>query len=258
MEQMDSAAARSKVVVGSGWWSAPERSRWNIGDDRTRSTEFFALWHRQVIKAFDPSIILVTDSCSPQKPDWQRFERVKWLELDRNYGHANDIRVGLSETKYSGFTRSVLMGAAFAICCDADYFVYVEQDCLVRGENFLQVATGGQAFDFFCGETTTGGRAFNGGMAAPMPQRSLQIATRIGMRKLVSALLSAPETDGELPGEVKMARDMAPLGLVSAPYGRSRPIDFSLSHFYAQHMTLDELRAFLRAENLDFGDWFTA
>jgi hypothetical protein len=31
----------SKIVVGSGWWSAGVRSPWAIGDDATRSAAFF-------------------------------------------------------------------------------------------------------------------------------------------------------------------------------------------------------------------------
>ena len=54
-----------------------------------------------------------------------------------------------------------------------------------------------------------------------------------------------------------MERDMAPHGILLAPYGRSRPIEFSRSHFYAQHLTRDELNAFLESENLQFDDWFS-
>ena len=172
---------QAKVIVGSGWWSSGSRSQWNKGDDLTRSPAFFALWHHQVLKSLDPSLILVTDSNSPNKPEWQRFDRVRWLELDKNYGHANDIRVGLSRTKYSGATRAQLTGALYALCCDADYYVYVEQDCLLKGEDFLTQAIGDEEFDFFCGQRAVGGRSFDGGIAASMLQESVMVMNRRGI-----------------------------------------------------------------------------
>jgi hypothetical protein len=247
---------RGKVVVASGWWSDTSRSAWNIGDDLTRSPQFFALWHRQVMLSFSPDSIVVTDSNSPLKPEWSKFQGVVPIALDKNYGHANDIRVGRINTKYCGFTRSVLMGAMYALCCDADYFIYVEQDCLVHGENLLDVAVGRCAFDFYCGQRTKGGRGFNGAMASAMFQQSLQIATKKGIERLIVSITSAEESDGVVSPEVKMVRDMRPHGLLKIPYGRSRPVDFSRSHYYAQHLNRDELTAFMEAQGLLFSDWF--
>jgi len=249
---------QAKVVVGSGWWSAGIRSKWNKGDDLTRSPAFFALWHRQVLKSLDPSVILVTDSSSPNKPEWQRFDRVRWLELDRNYGHANDIRIGLSKTKFAGHTRAELMGALYALCCDADYFVYVEQDCLLKGEDFLAQAIGDQEFDFFCGQRTVGGRSFDGGIAAPMLQESVLVMNRRGIENFLSRIIAVPYSDGDLSPEVRIEKELVPYGLLQVPYGRSRPIDFCRSHFYVQHLTREELLGFLQAERLTFSDWFAA
>jgi hypothetical protein len=245
-----------KVIVGSGWWSSGQRSEWNIGDDLIRSTQFFSLWHRQVMKYICPDMIVVTDSHSPKKPDRGKFERLQWIELDRNYGHANDIRTGVINSKYCGFTRSLIMGASFALCCEADYFVYVEQDCLIRGERFLEAAIGDQAFDFYMGQRTSGGTGLAGSPAAPMLQNSLLIMNGRGIERLISKLLTARETDGEMSLEEKMARDMTPFGTLNVPYGRSRPMDSSLSHYYAQHMSRQELEVFILSEGLDLEEWF--
>jgi hypothetical protein len=245
-----------KIVVGTGWWCSNQWPVWTIGDRLTRSPEFFALWYRQVIKCVDPKFIFVTDSHSPIKPKFDNFERVLVAELDQNYGHSRDLRLGNIKTKYCGFTRSVLMGAAFALSCDADYYVYVEQDCLLRGVNLLSEALGEQQADFLCGQRTQGGKGIEGRPATPMLQQSLMIATKRGLANLISKIVTAPEADGELGPELKMERDLAPFGQVLIPYGRSRPIDFSRSHFYAQHLTRDELAAFVDAERLCFKDWF--
>lgn len=249
------ARSKPKIVVGTGWWSGPP-TMWNLGDDLIRSPQFFKIWHRQVLRYLDPIAILVTDSRSPIKPDFRSFARVQVIETDRNYGHSNDIRIGKIQTKFCGLIRSVLMSACFAVSCDADYYVYVEQDCLIRGERFLSTAMGALDQGILCGQRTQGGRGIENRPAAPMLQQSLMIVRNESLERFITAILKAPESDGELSPEVKMERDLQPFGEIVIPYGRSRPIDFSLSHFYAQHLTRDELIQFLKVEGLVFSDWF--
>ena len=242
-----------KIVVGTGWWCDKEPHEWakGLGAPVTRSICFFYLWYRQVMKYLNPDRVIVTDSRSPLKPDWKQFDNIHWVELDKNYGSANQIRVGSIDYHLSGFTRSVIFGATYAYCCDADYYIYVEQDCLIKGHNFLSHATLDSDAEIFLGGRTQGGRGIEGRPAAPMIQQSLMIIRKSGLARFINQTLSAPESDGELSPEVKMERDLKPFDFLKIPFGRSRPIDFSLSHFYAQHLQDDELRGFLKSENLD-------
>ena len=234
-----------KVVVGSGWWCDETPHEWAIGSPTTRSVEFFELWYRQVARCLEPDRIVVTDSASPIKPNDRSGPLLHWIELDRNYGQANDIRTGRIATKYSGFTRSVINGAMHALCCDADVYVYVEQDCLLRGEDFLGYAIGDSTTDILLGAPTENGKGLGGAVAATMLQQSLIIVRRAGLERFLIGLLGAPWTDGELSPEEIMRRRLAPFDFVQLPYGRSRPIDFTRPHFYAQHLNDDELRHFL-------------
>jgi hypothetical protein len=244
-----SRSERPKIVVSSGWWCDYETPAWRIGDPATRSPGFFELWYRLVMKYIEPTRIVVTDSAAPLKPAPAYRERVTWIELDRNYGHANDIRFGLSITKYSGGSRARILGCAYALCCDADYYMYVEQDCLVHGEHLLDAALDGTTEAVVVGGPTEGGRGLvPGTIALPMLQNSLIIVRRDGLERLLHAMILAAETDGELPPEKKMERDYAPYELLAIPYGRSRPIDFTRSHFYAQHLTASELAEFCSLE----------
>ena len=240
-----------KVIVGSGWWSDEKPHDWARGDELTTDVNFFSLWYQMVRKYLNPNAIVVTDSNSPIKPNWQDFENVTWIELDENYGHPNDIRVGKIQTKFSGFTRSVINGAMFALCCDADYYVYLEQDCLIKGEKFLEHAIGDSNADIFLGDRTRGGRGIEGKPAAPMFQQSCIIVKKAALERFISGTMSGQETDGQLSPEVKMARDIKPWEVLQVPYGRSRPIDFSQLHFYAQHLQTDELMQFLATEGID-------
>ncbi len=239
-----------KVVVGSGWWSDGQDSDWHIGDQRTRTPAFFHLWLHQVLRYLDPERILIVDSHAPDKADFAASDRIQWLELDRNYGHANDIRTGRIQTQYSGFTRSVLLSCLYAVGCDADWFVYLEQDCLIRGADFLSRAIGDAAEGILVGQPTRNGRGLGGAVAAPMKQQSLMIADRNGMKRLITGLLNAPWSDGEVSPEVIMERQLQPLGTVAIPYGRSRPIVFERDCYYAQHLTAGELESFLEVEDL--------
>ena len=236
---------RPKVVVGSGWWCADSPHDWTIGSPATRSVAFFNIWYRQVLRCLKPECIVITDSASPVKPDYRSYPAVRWIELDRNYGHPNDLRTGRIRTNYSGFTRAVINGAMFALCCDADFYVYVEQDCLLKGEDFLSHAVGDAAEDILMGRVTEKGRGLGGTPAAPMPQQSLVIVRKVGLARFIDGIVSAPYTDGELSPEKIMHDRLAPIGFLRVPYGRSRPIDFERSHFYAQHLDADELQRFL-------------
>jgi hypothetical protein len=245
------ANRRPKVVVGSGWWCDRFSHEWSIGAHSTRSIAFFDVWYRQVVRCLAPERIVVTDSASPIKPDHLSYPGVQWVELDRNYGHPNDVRVGKVKTKYSGFTRSVINGAMYALCCDADYYVYVEQDCLLSGDGFLARAIGSSADDILLGPPTENGRGIGGNVAAPMIQQSLMVVARSAMERFLEGLLGAPWSDGERSPEQIMRLRLAPFGFLQMPYGRSRPIDFSRSHYYAQHLVDEELARFLKHAGLE-------
>jgi hypothetical protein len=241
-----------RVVVGTGWWCDGRLSDWLIGDSFTKSAPFFRLWHRLVMQALNPAVIFVTGSCSPVKPDLSSLDRITWTELNANYGHAMDIRLGRVVTKYAGSTRSLFLGAAYALCSDADYYVYLELDCVIRGPDFLEAALAGTHDSILVGDRTVNGRGLNAdGSAEPMYQQSLVIVAHSGLRRFMEGLTRGPETDGELSPEIKMERDCAPFGLLAVPYGRSRPIDFTRSHYYAQHLTREELQEFARREAID-------
>lgn len=242
------ASPAPKVVVGTGWWCAPGDNNWLIGSPRTKTAAFFEIWYRQVHRCLAPQSIVLTDSASPVPPPLAGKADVLHIPLDRNYGHANDIRTGRIATQFCGFTRSVIVGAMIALACDADVYVYVEQDCLLVGEDFLAAATDGVDADILLGVPTEGGRGLDGGAAAPMLQQSLMVVRRSALPRFIDALASAPWTDGEVSPEETMRLRLPPFGLLAVPYGRSRPIDPLRSHFYAQHLTDAELDEVLRRE----------
>jgi hypothetical protein len=243
-----------KIVAGSGWWCADSPHDWTIGSSATRSVAFFDIWYRQLVRCLGPERIVITDSASPIKPDYLSYPGIHWIELDRNYGHPNDLRTGRIRTRYSGYTRAVFNGAMYALCCDADFYVYVEQDCVLYGEDFLTHAVGDATEDILMGRVTEQGRGLGGRTAAAMPQQSLVVVRGAALPRFIEGIVNAPCTDGELSPELIMHDRLAPVGFLRVPYGRSRPIDFERDHFYAQHLDEEELRRFLSLTRLRLCD----
>jgi hypothetical protein len=245
-----------KVLVGSGWWSNGGAGPRLIGHRAPKAPEFFGLWLHLVRRYIDPDHIVVVDSHSPLKPAPDLQNTVTWIELDQNYGHAADIAAGTVITKYCGFTRSVLLGAVYALCTDADLFCYVEQDCVVHGHHLIRHALAGREPTVMVGARTEGGVGVGGRQAGRVHQQSLMLVGRASLERFISGLMAGPESDGELGPERKLERDWAPFEILEIPYGRSRPIDFSTPCFYAQHLTGEELTRFCELEGVrpdDFG-----
>ena len=201
------------------------------------------------MRCLNPHRIVVTDSAAPEKPDYRSFTNIHWIELDQNYGQPNDIRVGRIQAKYSGFTRAVINGAMYALCCEADFYVFVEQDCLLYGDDFLNRAVANSNEDILLGPPTKNGKGLKGSVAAPMLQNALVIVRRTGLERFIDAILGAPWTDGEVSPEQTMKRRMPPYGLIGIPFGRSRPIDFKEPNFYVHHLDDNELHRFLELIN---------
>jgi len=239
-----------KIIVGSGWWCSnrADSHNWLIGSDKSKGVAFFDFWCHLVEKYIRPERIIIIDSCSPIKPDVMSKKDVQWIELDHNYGHAMDIRKGKIKSKYCGFTRSVFLGATYALACDADYFIYVEQDCAVYGESLVETLLAPMTEPILLGQPTINGVGLNGGIAASMYQQSLIVVRKDGLERFIASIYKGDETDGELSPEVKFARDLKPFGLLPIPFGRSRPLDLSLPCFYAQHLTDAELSELCKLE----------
>jgi hypothetical protein len=232
-----------KVIVASGWWCDSRPHDWSLGSPFTRTVEFFPLWYAQVVDCLRPDRVVVTDSASPIKPNITALP-IEWITLDRNYGHSNDLRTGRIQTKYSGFTRAVMNGAMYALCCDADFYVFVEQDCLLYGSDFLQHALGNTSSDILLGAPTENGQGLYGRVAAPMLQQSLIVVRRSGLERFIQGVLGSEHGDGERSPEETMRLRLMPFEYLQVPFGRSRPLDFGRTHFYAQHLNDDELRRF--------------
>lgn len=252
-------------MIGTGWWCSndgehltnPERKL--LGDEQIRGAKFFDLWLQSVIRYTNPASVVVIDSRSPIKPDPKLMANVHWVELPFNARHSTN-HVG----QWSGWMRSVLMAGQYALNSDAEYFVYIEQDCLVEGFDIIEYCIMKMKTDFL----------FGSGVGTPQPiQQSFFIVRRRGLSRFIHNLTSLHSTDRKLSPEWKFVYSTwrpfvlaSNLGLLRFNWirrlvlllatklfydhlpvgsGRARPLPLNSKFLYFQHGTSEELSAYI-------------
>ncbi|PWI34556.1 hypothetical protein DI392_05470 [Vibrio albus] len=260
-----------KYVITTGWWCGEKtelnKLRVEYGASEIRSVSFFDKWFAAIDKYTNPIKILVVDSASPTLPNLPEDKRIELLSVDENSGHSTSHK-----GKYAGVTRAHIAGMVYAISCEADYWVYVEQDALVYGNDIIEYAiSSNSSKDFIFG---------NGdGTGQPM-QQSLMIIKTAAIPDFLRRLTNIKSRDAIISPETKFAiassRVLSFLpefifyqndgssfyhkvinkfrkylfilfkGYTDLPYGygRQRPINFDSKRFYFQHGSQEELDAY--------------
>ncbi|MDD5089241.1 MAG: hypothetical protein PHI18_10670, partial [bacterium] len=127
----------ASYIIHSGWWCDGTNAHpgaTKSSDARIRSREFFDVWYDFVRAYTTPEKILVVDSASPERPNLEGKD-VEFVSLKRNFLHGMQC-----DTKYGGWTRAFFTGAFYAMMNDAEFSVFIEQDCLVAGAGIIERA----------------------------------------------------------------------------------------------------------------------
>lgn len=255
-------------IITSGWWcgEVPDEIRKRQGSEKTRQVGFFDKWKKSIEECTKPAKIMILDSASTEKPTLEQLEGVEFLSILSNPGHSTK-----HNGKYCGYTRSIIMGVTYAALCDADYWVYVEQDALLKGEGIIEHCINQMKTPYM----------FGSGEGTPQfLQQSLCIIRKDGFEPFLNNMNSIDATDTEISPETKfllatsVVYRLIPTWLVkqitqnsnigkvvrkiihkSSPYlkgfdflpvgyGRKRPIDFDEEFIYFQHGSEEELEKF--------------
>lgn len=259
-----------KYLIASGWWSCAtedDQREKLLGDDTIRDVEFHKTWRKCIDRFANAEEIIIIDSASPRKPE--ELEGEKWLSMCKNFGHSTN-----HTGQFSGVARSMLLSMMYAYLNDYDYWVYIEQDALIYGEDIIERCIG----------ETKKGVAFGCGRGTPQEiQQSLMIFHRSKIIDFISNYIAIQEKDKIISPEwkfllsqnsmakvlpvsmlkwltrssryeainrirsiaIKYLRLFDQFNVLSIGFGRVRPIDFSDSHFYFQHGSSDELSIFM-------------
>jgi len=262
--------SKPKYIISSGWWcneSENDGREKFLGSPEIRGHQFHKLWYKTISDFSSPSKILIVDSCSPIKPIIdENDERLELISLNSNAGHSTSM-VG----KYCGYTRAILVAMEYAMQCDTDYFVYVEQDVLLYGESIIEKCIDEMITDYMFGEAKN---------SPGKLQQSLFIIKQSAIRTFIKRLHAIHYSDKELNPEDKFSiaasRGWVPLLTYVAVakrksnvmrwldyqltkylgnwcklpigFGRDRPINFNNEFFYFQHGSEIEIERLLKKQ----------
>jgi hypothetical protein len=228
-----------KYIIGTGWWCDGTGTHTHSKhqpqvDKETRQVDFFNLWYKSVSKFTNPEKIIVIDSNSPIKPDLSDKENVTLFSLSKNYGAAVD---GSSKGILSGWDRSILTSASIAFLDDAEYFVYVEQDCVLWGENIIEDIINGMGDKMI---------VLGNGKGTPQPlQQSLIVIKREFIPVFLFTEMNSTTEELKISPEMRYFEKFKNhIKFLDIDYGRKRPINFEDKQFYAQHLNTNELNQF--------------
>lgn len=259
-------------IITSGWWCAEsdkeqEKRQILMGSDSIRGSNFHKIWAKSILQNTNPTAVYIVDSASPVKPAVENA-KIQIFSLSENPGHST-----WTSHKYCGFTASNIVGMTLAISNDVDYWVFVEQDAVLKGEGIVE----------FCISKMNRPYMFGSGQGTPQPlQQSFMIIKTTHITKFLHYLDKIASSDREVSPEVKYAYAASPIARLLVPcftlklttkkdllsrlfsklyimpilsfcrgfdylpvgFGRARPIDFSDKFFYFQHGDDAELQKY--------------
>lgn len=263
-----------KYIIGSGWWCADKVQDTRtelLGDDDIRGQKFHQLWYEAICRYTSPEKIIIVDSASPIKPKLNKDDpRLEFVSLNVNAGHSTN-HLG----KFCGCVRAMQLGLEYTLQCDADYYVYVEQDALIYGEGIIE----------HCINQMVKPYMFGTGIGTPLrSQQSLFIIRKDGILPFLQKLNKLKQTDNEICPEEKfhLVSSHGPVGLLAKfsqhsknnklyawlnwqcfkylrnwqnlpiGFGRVKPIDFDAPYFYFQHGCKEELNEYLELTGIEW------
>jgi hypothetical protein len=218
-------------IVHSGWWcdgTGVHPGATKKSDPRIRSQVFFDVWYEFVTRFTKPEKIIVVDSASPTRPQLEG-KSLEFLSMKRNFLHGMTC-----DTKYGGWTRAFFTGAFYALMNDAEYAVFIEQDCLPVGDGIIESAI-----------AHMGDKQITFSIGGPNhSDQSLTILRADYILKFAQAFFALPYDDREMDTETKFMNVIKEHdSFIELPfgYGRNRPINFKDNMFAAQQWRPDEL-----------------
>ena len=235
-----------KFLIASGWFSDTQGKttfgkKGNIHQEKyggtfSRSVEFSKYWLSSILQqSILPEKITIVDACSPD----DLHEKVKMhplIEISKqvkNFGRL-DFCIGAS-----GWSRGFIHGAMNAYINDLD-FVYIEQDLLLFGKDFLK-----NVFDFL--KENNKYVCYMNGDETPQPlQQSFVIVKHAYLYKFISDLLLYEKSHGQKISEEKKHYEIVKECVLFCPYkgGRQRK-NLDQNNFCLQHMTEEEIKHYI-------------
>ncbi len=257
-------------IITSGWWSTKDDKDSRAvkrGDASIRSKEFHTLWYEAIERYTNAKKVYIIDSDAPVKPKLDEEHEVL-ISLLENAGHSTN-----HTGKLCGVSRAHLLGMSLAVVNEVEYWVYIEQDALIYGEDIVETAISKMNKPYM----------FGAGRGTPQPmQQSFMIMKTDYIPQFIKSFNDIKAKDNEISPETKFAIACSSIlralpeflfknihekslknkivwklfrffqGFDDLPfgYGRVRPLNFEDRYFYFQHGSKDELAMYLKKHHL--------
>lgn len=215
-------------IIGTGWWCDGSTKKSPLhGEERVVDRmQVFNVWLASIKKYTNPDSIVVVDSASPAKPRFSKSGMMVIPMTGNLYGPDFGLKNGVA-------TRQVFLGAFYALFNKADYYVWVEQDCLLCGEGIIERAIREMRdADYSAGLWNHPYKI----------ETCFMIFRCSSVGKIFSKYFSEKSNAPELRyWEMTKCLNFAP---ISFGYGRNRPICWEDEHFFAQQISQAEMDRF--------------
>jgi len=205
-----------KYIIGTGWCDRDTKESW-------------ARWSGAVRSCSSPEAVVMVDSTTDMghsTPPRMALMGVslETIRMTQNFGPG----YGLPK---SAATRQIFLGAWYAYFNDADYFVWIEQDCLIKGKGIIEHIINGMDGDVTIGEWDHKYRVETCFMAFNLKE----------LAWISEEYFSNPQ---DRPEKRFAMIDYSPFDFVG---GRNRPLDWTQEFMYGHQMTPEEIKEYERS-----------
>jgi hypothetical protein len=240
-----------KYIISSGWFSDPNNKtklgslannhQKKYGGTISRNKQFSKYWLSHILnQSILPQKIYILDANSPEKIDEsvKKHNLVDISKQIKNFGHG----VYCSKNNIlCGWARGFIYGATQAYLNDCD-FVYVEQDLLLFGKEFIE-----NIFDLL-NKKDKKICYLNGDETPQKLQQSFVVCKYEYLPKLITNLINS--TDHTISEELKHY-NIIKNDVMWCPYrgGRQRK-KLNSNYFCLQHMTYKEIEYYKKKNKI--------
>lgn len=233
-------------VIGSGWYcKSKDQYASRFYKDLHNVYDMSEKWYDNVRSLTHPKKIVVVDSCSPVKPKFFGAKDIEYITMYENLHVPCKTSRGLGSrglVAINGAFRQTMIGAFYALLCDAEFFVWIEQDVLLRGDGIVEEAI-----------SNMGNSDFSSGITTYMPDGLPRVESAFMIFRCSSLVRMChhfiedivPESEDAI--ECKFAYLTSKFLWRKFPFdgGKDRPLDLSADYVFVHKPNDDEIRAIL-------------
>lgn len=233
-------------AIGVGWF-CPDGGRTEEYDPykKTRycipADEMFSVWQKNINAYCNPEAIIIVDSNSDVPPPYDHDDdRFVYIRMRKNFHpKLKEQKFIFGQIQRSAASRQMYLSAMYAWVNDIDYYVWIEQDCMISGKGIIEAA-----IENMGDADISMGRLKQNITIEPC----LTIFRTESFPQILTAYIDSkkgcPRDLPERKYKFMNSENIVKFAWHPFGYGRDRPLDFTQKFLYAQRVTLEEMGQF--------------